>query len=304
MVWVRKEKEEELAKMDHTCGFCANMLWISEGKKMQEENGNLSEEVERQRKTILKMKKRLEEVAERYEELKKRVETERGIGCEEEVRSRLENMDEKIEAERRSRREEEQKLYSDIAREVRERREECEEMEARTEVRHKGMMAREVKQQMARVERGRNLIVKGLEEGVEKVEELQDICDYIVRFRRSEAERKEGMETGEQGVRIESMVRLGPRVEGRTRPLKVVLASREEADRVLRNKHILRDREDGWSEVYVDEDLNWEDRKERVELRWKVRRMRRNGVRCYLERGVVKIRNEGGGVNTMKELEQ
>ena len=60
---------------------------------------------------------------------------------------------------------------------------------------------------------------------------------------------------------------------------------KEEDEMILKNK------EDKWGKVFIDEDLNWEERRKRIELRAKLKEMREKGVYCFLDRG--RIRTKG-----------
>ena len=92
--------------------------------------------------------------------------------------------------------------------------------------------------------------------------------------------------------------RLGEQVEGRIRPLKVELGSVFQVGRVVRNKAELRHRKDDWKNILIDEDLNWEERSRRAGLREKIKKMRLEGVRCFLEKGEIKIVKQRGEKNT------
>ena len=66
--------------------------------------------------------------------------------------------------------------------------------------------------------------------------------------------------------------------------------------RVLRGKAGLREKGQRWNKVYLDEDLNWAERRKRVELRKELKELRKWGIYCFIEvikrKGKIKERRE------------
>ena len=57
-------------------------------------------------------------------------------------------------------------------------------------------------------------------------------------------------------IRVEKIIRLVEERKGKTRPMNVSLGSTMQARRVLNSKMILKNKEDKWGKVFIDEDLN------------------------------------------------
>ena len=51
----------------------------------------------------------------------------------------------------------------------------------------------------------------------------------------------------------------------------------------MRGKARLKEMQGLWKGVFIDEDLNLEERRKRVELRVELKRLREEGVYCFLE---------------------
>ena len=125
--------------------------------------------------------------------------------------------------------------------------------------------------------------MRGIKEGEEELNEIQKLLEEIA---------NEGFEEGNGKrvkVKVTKVVRLGINNSANVdRPLKVELENEYQAYRVLRGKAGLREKGQRWSKVFLDEDLNWAERRKRVELRKKLKELRKEGIYCFIEGEVIK----------------
>ena len=272
LFWLRDEKGKELDEVEFVCGLCMKgalnkefrKLWEemdSRLKKVEAEAGIKEEEfkkrervlekkIEEQNKTILSLRGELKE-----EESKKQKKWSEVVGAQECLGQEL-----------LKKSEEKQKEWEEIKRRV-----SHEKKDIRTVVN--------------KVEREKNIIMRGIKEGEEELNEIQKLLEEIA---------NEGFEEGNGKrvkVKVTKVVRLGINNSANVdRPLKVELENEYQAYRVLRGKAGLREKGQRWSKVFLDEDLNWAERRKRVELRKKLKELRKEGIYCFIEGEVIKKR--------------
>ena len=144
------------------------------------------------------------------------------------------------------------------------------------------------------VDKEKNVIIRGLEEGKEEMLEIEAILQDLAKWR------GEGQKEVEK-VKVEKLDRLGELKEGKIRPLKVELGSAFQVGRVLRSKAELKKKTDEWKDIFIDEDLNWEERRRRSEMRKELASMRKKGIVCFLDRGEIKVVGKNGRKETKEE---
>ena len=266
-MWLRKDRIEKVEEEVFWCGFC-------KGKEKGEEK------IEELRKIV--QKKNVE-----IEELRMEIEKNREQWRETEKNILNVKMNEKQE------RKELEGKWVQVVKRGEEMRKNIEVVKENIEERKKNF-GKEIRRTIEGVDKERNIIVRGLSEGKEEIEEMEKMLSELAKWK------GEGVK-GEVKVKVVDYKRLGEQVEGRIRPLKVELGSVFQVGRVVRNKAELRHRKDDWKNILIDGDLNWEERSRRAGLREKIKKMRLEGVRCFLEKGEIKIvkqrveKNTGSG---------
>ena len=284
LMWL---KEENVKKKNFSCGFCAAKKMEAIRKEMEERIEKIEieargkvEEIQKRMETGEKEAKGKEE---KYQEKEKRMEEKIG-----EQKDKLEKLKNELKEERMNK----ERKWSDLVKtqekiEVewdRKKEEHQKEWEKRKEESQKEWEhvvrkdRKDIRTVVNKVEREKNIIIRGLEEGKEELEDMKTMLEEVANERAEEGVGKK------IAVRIKRAIRKGERNETRgPRPLKVELENGFQAYKILRGKANLKNKGEEWSRIFIDEDLNWEERRQRVELRKEMKELRQEGIYCFIE---------------------
>jgi len=181
---------------------------------------------------------------------------------------------------------------------------------------HEAAVEKKLKEQEWKEKKKYNVIMKGVKEGDGYKDDIEDILSYITGTKISVEEmhrmgkksnltstnkdnqnsvknaQKSGLQTSDstQQREIENQHTAGDEIqqedkrnvsEKRPRPIRIKFRSKEQASAVLNSKTRLRECE-SWENIYLEYDLNYEERKKRLELIKQMKEARTAGKIAYL----------------------
>ena len=155
---------------------------------------------------------------------------------------------------------------------------------------------RELKKMISEVEREekrkKNIIIKGIPESQAGKQEIEDLLSYITqddikilemhRIGNFNYQKQKQKQERENNDKKEEKEQKNNDREGNSkterivsRPIRIKVQSVGKVDRIIENKKYLK-RQEGWSTVFIERDLNWEERRKEAQKRWEKKEMREN----------------------------
>jgi len=255
-IYMSKERYQNVAKEEFVCGLCVGKDWECKIEEFEK----LKEKLERKEGIIEKLKKELQESRESTKRMEEAVQQK----CEEVQRSN----------------EVQERRWATVVSETTELNKTMRKVEEELESKEK-VEGDLIRQTIKSVDREKNIIVRGMKDTEEDMKIMEEILKELAQWK--------GVEQKEEiKVQVKKMERLGEKREGRIQPVRIELGSLFQVRRVIRNKARLRNNEK-YKHLMLDEDLNFEERSRRAELRKEVKALREEGKACYLWQGKIKM---------------